>query len=187
MVFLIVVRNCWNHIGGFRSFGYSTNRSIGVVNHPPLCTLSLIVHNPNPCSVLWASLICCIHSVAVCVPSGDTKKLGRQTFLHSRHIRYIGSYTRVCMGTSSWWSASRTLKQATNQSLKRNGLLKDNDIVRVLNMLIQRKVKATQRCVVHVHKATYSYYICTWCDVGVHYAITGLHVYTGTGTSCGSL
>ena len=82
---------------------------------------------------------------------------------------------------------SITLKQATNQSLKRNGLLKDNDIVRVLNMLIQRKVKATQRCVVHVHKATYSYYICTWCDVGVHYAITGLHVYTGTGTSCGSL
>ncbi|KAL5488517.1 hypothetical protein EMCRGX_G017462 [Ephydatia muelleri] len=58
----------------------------------------------------------------VCVPSGDTKQLGRQTFLHSRHIRY----------------------QATNQSLKRNGLLKDNDIVRVLNMLIQRKVKATQ-------------------------------------------
>ena len=53
-------------------------------------------------------------------------------------------------------------------------------------MLIQRKVKATQRCVVHVHKATYSYYICTWCDVGVHYAITGLHVYTDTGTSCGS-
>ena len=43
-------------------------------------------------------------------------------------------------------------------------------------MLIQRKVKATQRCVVHVHKATYSYYICTWCDVGMHYAITGLHV-----------
>ena len=39
-------------------------------------------------------------------------------------------------------------------------------------MLIQRKVKATQRCVVHVHKATYSYYICAWCDVGVHYAIT---------------
>ena len=32
-------------------------------------------------------------------------------------------------------------------------------------------LKATQRCVVHVHKATYSYYICTWCDVGVHYAI----------------
>ena len=53
-------------------------------------------------------------------------------------------------------------------------------------MLIQQKVKATQRCVVHVHTATYSYYICTWCDVGVHYAITGLHVYTGTGTSCGS-
>ena len=26
-------------------------------------------------------------------------------------------------------------------------------------MLIQRKVKATQRCVIHVHKATYSYYI----------------------------
>ena len=49
-------------------------------------------------------------------------------------------------------------------------------------MLIQRKVKATQMCVVHVH----SYYICTWCDVGVHYAITGLHVYTGTGTSCGA-
>ena len=47
-------------------------------------------------------------------------------------------------------------------------------------MLIQRNVKATQRCVVHVHTATYSYYICTWCDVGVHYAITGLHVYTGT-------
>ena len=43
-------------------------------------------------------------------------------------------------------------------------------------MLIQRKVKATQRCVIHVHKATYSYYICTWCDVGVHYAITGLQV-----------
>eukprot|EP00731_Ephydatia_muelleri_P028655 Em0020g299a len=40
---------------------------------------------------------------------------------------------------------SITLKQATNQSLKRNGLLKDNDIGRVLNMLIQRKVKATQR------------------------------------------
>ena len=39
-------------------------------------------------------------------------------------------------------------------------------------MLIQRKVKATQRYVVHVHKATYSYYICTWCDMGVHYAIT---------------
>ncbi|KAL5479728.1 hypothetical protein EMCRGX_G023298 [Ephydatia muelleri] len=56
----------------------------------------------------------------VCVPSGE---LGRQTFLHSRRIRYIGT---------------------TNQSLKRNGLLKDNDIVRVLNMLIQRKVKATQ-------------------------------------------
>ena len=53
-------------------------------------------------------------------------------------------------------------------------------------MHIQRKVKATQRCVVHVHTATYSYYICMWCDVGVHYAITGLHVYTGTGTSCGS-
>ena len=34
-------------------------------------------------------------------------------------------------------------------------------------------------CRIHVHKATYSYYICTWCDVGVHYAITGLHVYTG--------
>ncbi|KAL5483884.1 hypothetical protein EMCRGX_G020302 [Ephydatia muelleri] len=61
----------------------------------------------------------------VCVLSGDTKKLGRQTFLHSRHIRYVGRYTRV-------WS------------LKTNGLLKDNDIVRVLNMLIQRKVKATQ-------------------------------------------
>ena len=72
---------------------------------------------------------------------------------------------------------SITLKQATNQSLKWNGLLKDNDIGRVLNML----------CVVHVHKATYSYYICMWCNVGVHYAITGLHVYTGTGTSCGSL
>ena len=82
---------------------------------------------------------------------------------------------------------SITLKQATNQSLKRNGLLKDKDIGRVLNMLIQRKVKASQRCGVHVHKATYSYYICTWCDVGVHYVITGLHVYTGTGTSCGSL
>ena len=82
---------------------------------------------------------------------------------------------------------SITLKQATNQSLKWNGLLKDNDIGRVLNMLTQRKVKATQRCVVHVHKATYSYYICMWCNVGVHYAITGLHVYTGTGTSCGSL
>ncbi|KAL5489411.1 hypothetical protein EMCRGX_G018501 [Ephydatia muelleri] len=26
----------------------------------------------------------------VCVPSGDTKKLGRQTFLHSRSIRYVG-------------------------------------------------------------------------------------------------
>ncbi|KAL5475582.1 hypothetical protein EMCRGX_G025413 [Ephydatia muelleri] len=49
----------------------------------------------------------------------------RQTFLHSRHIRYVGRYTRV-------WS------------LKRNGLLKDNDIGRVLNMLIQRKIKATQ-------------------------------------------
>ena len=27
-------------------------------------------------------------------------------------------------------------------------------------MLTQRKVKATQMCVVHVHKATNSYYIC---------------------------
>ena len=44
-------------------------------------------------------------------------------------------------------------------------------------MLIQRKVKATQRCVVHVHKATYSYYICGRCDVGVHYANHGTTMY----------
>ena len=134
------------------------------------------------CSV--ASLICCIHSVAVCVPSGDTKKLGRQTFLHSRHIRYVGSYTRVWVhqvGGQHHPQASYKPEPQKERAAKRQR------IVRVLNMLIQRKVKATQRCVVHVHKATYSYYICTWCDVGVHYAIKGLHVYTGTGTSCGSL
>eukprot|EP00731_Ephydatia_muelleri_P011728 Em0006g622a len=34
-------------------------------------------------------------NVKVCIPSGDTKKLGRQTFLHSRRIRYVGRYTRV--------------------------------------------------------------------------------------------
>ncbi|KAL5460117.1 hypothetical protein EMCRGX_G033543 [Ephydatia muelleri] len=31
----------------------------------------------------------------VCVPSGDTKKLGCQTFLHSQRIHYVGRYTRV--------------------------------------------------------------------------------------------
>ena len=134
------------------------------------------------CSV--ASLICCIHSVAVCVPSGDTKKLGRQTFLHSRRIRYLGRHTRVCVHQVGGQHHPQASYKPEPQKER---AAKDNDIGRVLNMLTQRKVKATQRCVVHVHKATYSYYICTWCDVGVHYAITGLHVYTGTGTSCGSL
>ncbi|KAL5503325.1 hypothetical protein EMCRGX_G010254 [Ephydatia muelleri] len=43
------------------------------------------------------------------------------------------------LGTSSWWSASPSSKLQTRASKGR--LLKDNDIVRVLNMLIQRKVK----------------------------------------------
>ena len=55
-------------------------------------------------------------------------------------------------------------------------------------MLIQRKVKLLKGVsYMYTKLPILLLYISTGCDVGVHYAITGLHVYTGTGTSCGSL
>ena len=117
-------------------------------------------------------------------PFWGHQKTWPPNFPASRHIRYVGRCTRVWVhqvGGQHHPHASYKPEPQKEWAAKRN------NIGRVLNMLTERKVKATERCVVHVHKATYSYYICTWCDVGVHYAITGLHIYTGTGTSCGSL